>query len=200
MMSAQAKAGFERIFFDAARTRLAADSACDIRPVAHDAGDASSASTPPSASRPTSRPNARAAEHLAVLTISALHFRLLLALNFRDDAATRRHFASAMQTGGAQRPLPEAFMEIANLCCGAINQALTAAFPDLGMSTPYLLHGASVDYLAALRPDHMAAYDVTLDGDVRIGATLCVCANAPVDFHVPETAAAADAGGALELF
>ncbi|MBU9486909.1 hypothetical protein [Burkholderia multivorans] len=183
MISAQAKAGFERIFFDAARTRLAADSACDIRPVAHDAGDAASA-----------------AEHLAVLTISALHFRLLLALNFRDDEATRRHFASAMQAGGAQRPLPEAFMEIANLCCGAINQALTAAFPDLGMSTPYLLHGASVDYLAALRPDHMAAYDVTLDGDVRIGATLCVCANAPVDFHVPETAAAVDAGGALELF
>ncbi|MBU9225369.1 hypothetical protein KTD22_01900 [Burkholderia multivorans] len=195
MISAQAKAGFERIFFDAARTRLAADSTCDIRPVAHDAGDAASAA----ASRSTSRANARAAEHLAVLTISALHFRLLLALNFRDDEATRRHFASAMQAGGAQRPLPEAFMEIANLCCGAINQALTAAFPDLGMSTPYLLHGASVDYLAALRPDHMAAYDVTLDGDVRIGATLCVCANAPVDFHVPETAAA-DIGGALELF
>ncbi|MBU9442769.1 hypothetical protein KTE62_13670 [Burkholderia multivorans] len=196
MISAQAKAGFERIFFDAARTRLAADSTCEIRPVAHDAGDAASAA----ASRSTSRANARAAEHLAVLTISALHFRLLLALNFRDDEATRRHFASAMQAGGAQRPLPEAFMEIANLCCGAINQALTAAFPDLGMSTPYLLHGASVDYLAALRPDHMAAYDVTLDGDVRIGATLCVCANAPVDFHVPETAAAVDAGGALELF
>ncbi|KPJ32615.1 hypothetical protein BMUNKI379_22485 [Burkholderia multivorans] len=195
MISAQAKAGFERIFFDAARTRLAADSTCDIRPVVHDAGDAASAA----ASRSTSRANARAAEHLAVLTISALHFRLLLALNFRDDEATRRHFASAMQAGGAQRPLPEAFMEIANLCCGAINQALTAAFPDLGMSTPYLLHGASVDYLAALRPDHMAAYDVTLDGDVRIGATLCVCANAPVDFHVPETAAV-DAGGALELF
>ncbi|PRE40215.1 hypothetical protein [Burkholderia multivorans] len=192
MISAQAKAGFERIFFDAARTRLAADSTCDIRPVAHDAADAASAT----ASRSTSR----AAEHLAVLTISALYFRLLLALNFRDDEATRRHFASAMQAGGAQRPLPEAFMEIANLCCGAINQALTAAFPDLGMSTPYLLHGASVDYLAALRPDHMAAYDVTLDGDVRIGATLCVCANAPVDFHVPETAAAVDTGGALELF
>ncbi|KWF38275.1 hypothetical protein [Burkholderia pseudomultivorans] len=193
MISEQAKGGFERIFFDAARTRLASGSgACDIRPAATDVPDAAHA-------KARARAGAKAAEHVVVLTISALHFRLLLALRFSDDDATRRHFAAAMPAGAAQRPLPEAFMEVANLCCGAINQALTVPFPDLGMSTPYLLSGASVDYLPALAPDHVAAYDLTLDGDVRIGATLCICANAPVDFHVPETAAP-DTGGELELF
>ncbi|WP_176045074.1 hypothetical protein [Burkholderia sp. BCC1644] len=193
MISAQARAGFERIFFDAARTRLASGGACDIRPSAgheHDGHDRAQA---------RSRSQPKVPEHVAVLTISALHFRLLLALRFSDDDATRRHFAGASAGTSSQRPLPEAFMEVANLCCGAINQALTAPFPDLGMSTPYLLSGASIDYLPALAPDHVAAYDLTLDGDVRVGATLCVCANAPVDFHLPETAAV-DTGGELELF
>lgn len=194
MISAQARAGFERIFFDAARTRLASGGACEIRPAVVDTHDASH---DPSRTKPRATP--KVAEHVAVLTISALHFRLLLALRFRDDDPTRRHFTAAVPGASAQRPLPDAFMEVANLCCGAINQALTAPFPDLGMSTPYLLSGASNDYLPALNPDHMAAYDVTLDGDVRIGATLCVCANAPIDFHVPETASV-DTGGELELF
>jgi len=195
VISAQARAGFEQIFFDAARTRLASGGACEIRPMADD--EAYGASHDPSRAKSRSMP--KVPEHVAVLTISALHFRLLLALRFRDDDATRRHFAAATPGASAQRPLPEAFMEIANLCCGAINQALIASFPDLGMSTPYLLSGASIDYLPALNPDHVAAYDVTLDGDVRIGATLCVCANAPIDFHVPETASV-DTGGELELF
>ncbi|WP_175750518.1 hypothetical protein [Burkholderia anthina] len=195
MISAQARAGFERIFFDAARTRLASGGTCEIRPAADDAHGASHDSPRNAKSRLTPK----VVEHVAVLTISALHFRLLLALRFRDDDATRRHFAAATPGASSQRPLPEAFMEIANLCCGAINQALTAPFPDLGMSTPYLLSGASVDYLPALNPGHVAAYDLTLGGDVRIGATLCICANAPVDFHVPE-AAAVDMGGELELF
>ncbi|WP_175690732.1 hypothetical protein [Burkholderia anthina] len=194
MISAQARAGFERIFFDAARTRLAAGGACEIRPAA---GDADGTSHDPS--RAKSRSTPKVPEHVAVLTISALHFRLLLALRFRDDDATHRHVAAATPGASAQRPLPEAFMEIANLCCGAINQALIAPFPDLGMSTPYLLSGASMDYLPVLNPAHVAAYDVTLGNDVRIGATLCVCANAPVDFHVPDTAAV-DTGGELELF
>ena len=41
MISAQARAGFERIFFDAARTRLASGGACEIRPAAGDPHDAS---------------------------------------------------------------------------------------------------------------------------------------------------------------
>jgi hypothetical protein len=181
----QAKASFERIFFHAARTRLAIDGGyCDIAPaVLSDA-------------QPGKQRNASARDaHATVLTISALHFRLLLALKFHDDDATRGYFAAT-----AQRPLQDAFMEVANLCCGAMNQALTEHFPDLGMSTPYLLSGASDDCLHALAPDHLATFDVTLGGAVRLGATLCVCANAPFDFHAPEAAAAMESSGELELF
>lgn len=187
MISQQAKASFERILFHAVRTRLATEGGnggyCDIAP-ARARGE------------PTGKQRNRDARdaHFAVLTISALHFRLLLALTFRDDATTRDYFAAT-----AQRPLQEAFMEVANLCCGAMNQALIEHFPDLGMSTPYLLNDASVDYLQALAPGHLAAFDVTLGGAVRVGATLCICANAPVDFHAPE-AAAMETGGELELF
>ncbi|RDT00495.1 hypothetical protein DWU95_28745 [Burkholderia contaminans] len=193
MISAQARAGFERIFFDAARTRLAAGGACDIRLAAGHGHDA------PDRAHAKSRSKPKEPEHVVVLTISALHFRLLLALRFSDDDATRRHFAGATAGTNSQRPLTDAFMEVANLCCGAINQALTASFPDLGMSTPYLLSGPSIDFMHALSPDYVATYDLTLDDDVRVGATLCVCANAPVDFHVPETAVM-ETGGELELF
>ncbi|AYZ64159.1 hypothetical protein EGY31_13755 [Burkholderia multivorans] len=190
MIGAQAKASFERIFFDAARTRLASGGgACDIAPAADE---------PPRARRERPQPAAPAAQ-VAVLTISALHFRLLLALRFNDDDATRRYYAGGAEAGGAQPSLQEAFMEVANLCCGAMNQALTVHFPDLGMSTPYLLSDASIEYFTALAPGHVAAFDVTLGDGVRVRATLCICANAPVDFHAPATAAV-DAGGELELF
>ncbi|KWE56941.1 hypothetical protein WL77_29465 [Burkholderia ubonensis] len=186
MIGAQAKASFERIFFDAARTRLATGGgACDIAPAADE---------PPRERRSRSKPAAQ----VAVLTISALHFRLLLALRFSDDDATRRYYTGAVQAD-AQPSLQEAFMEVANLCCGAMNQALTVHFPDLGMSTPYLLSDASIEYFTALAPGHVAAFDVTLGDGVRVRATLCICANAPVDFHAPATAAV-DAGGELELF
>ncbi|AOK61633.1 hypothetical protein [Burkholderia ubonensis] len=185
MIGAQAKASFERIFFDAARTRLATGGACDIAPAADE---------PPRERRSRAKPAAQ----VAVLTISALHFRLLLALRFNDDDATRRYYTGVVQAD-AQPSLQEAFMEVANLCCGAMNQALTVHFPDLGMSTPYLLSDASIEYFTALAPGHVAAFDVTLGDGVRIRATLCICANAPVDFHAPATAAV-DAGGELELF
>jgi len=177
VISAQAKDSVERIFFSAARTRLVSDgSACAIVPAAGDA-------------RPAPRDS-----HAVVLTISSLHFRLLLALRFRDDDVTRAYFGAT-----AQRPLQDAFMEVANLCCGAMNQALIEHFPDLGMSTPYLLGSASIDAMHALGPHHLAAFDVTVGDAVRLGATLCICANAPIDFYAQDTAAV-ESGGELELF
>ncbi|MBS6362505.1 hypothetical protein [Burkholderia sp.] len=184
MISQDAKASFERIFFHAARTRLAAGNGiCEIAPAA--------VADEPSGKQRNTR--VRDAD-VAVLTISALPFRLLLTLTFRDDDATRDYFAAT-----TQQPLQEAFMEVANLCCGAMNQALIEYFPDLGMSTPYLLGAASIGYLRALAPAHLAAYDVTLGETVRVGATLCICANAPIDFHARDMTAM-ETGGELELF
>ncbi len=179
MIGAHAREGFERILFHALRTRLAPrpDDPCEIAR----AGEAGGPGLPHA--------------HLAVLTLSGLAFRLLLILHFDEDERTVRHYVR----DDGQRAFREVFLEISNLCCGALNQALQRHFPDLGMSTPYLLSAKCASYLAALKPDLLATYAVTLAGGVTLGATLCVCAHAPLDFvaqidDVPET------GGELELF
>jgi hypothetical protein len=178
VIGANARESFERIFFGAARARLATDGVCEITP--REAPDVS-----------------RGIEAI-VLTISSLRFRLLLLLHYRDDETTRAYYIGSDGATG-QRPLREAFMEVANLCCGAINQALVEHFPDLGMSTPYVLNGASAAHLIELKPDHVAAYDLMVGGSVRLGATLCVCANAHVDF-VAETLDVDSGAGELEMF
>lgn len=181
MITEQAKHSFEQIFHRAARTRLVihADDACEIVRADHVAMEAD--------------PEAR----VVVLTISSLFFRLLVGLHFTDDEATRRYFARDTAVDG--QPLREAFMEVANLCCGAMNQSLVAHFPDLGMSTPYVLGSASLAHLAELKPDHVASYELTIDGNVPLAATLCVCANAPLDFAA-NVETIEETSGELELF
>lgn len=177
MISERAKDSFGRIFVGAARSRLATSEAdaCEVTP------------------RPADAPPLRH-KNVVVLTISSMQFRLLLLLHFDDDAGMRAYYA-----GDTGRPLAEAFMEVANLCCGAMNQQLVEHFPDLGMSTPYALSSACVPYLGVLKPGYVATYDVSIGGSVQIGATLCVCTVAPLDFVASDTVAA-DAGGELELF
>jgi len=176
MISERAKESIGRIFAGAARSRLPTSDghACEIVDRHRDAGS----------------PQAR----VVVLTISSMQFRLLLLLHFDDDAGMRDYYV-----GDASRPLADAFMEVANLCCGAMNQRLVEHFPDLGMSTPYTLSSDCVPYLATLKPAHVASYDVSINDTVRIGATLCVCTGAPLDF-LAEEAADAESGGELELF
>lgn len=180
MISQAAKDSFERIVFQAARTRLTVNSehACEIvRAAAHEhAGQRSSA-------------------QVHVLTIVSIGFRIVLLLQFADDEATRAYYAG--QT--ANRALPEAALEIGNLCCGAINQQLVEHFPDLGMSTPYTLSSDCMGYLDELEPSHLAAYDVTIEDAARLRLILCVCACEPIDFtaHVADVH---ESAGELELF
>lgn len=178
MISSQAKDSIERIFIQAARSRLTVDSAhsCEVVPVVSpDKGTAIDT-------------------NVVVLTIASIDFRMLLMLHFSADDATRRYYV-----GDAQRPLLEAVMEVGNLCCGAMNQQLVEWFPDLGMSTPYALGSACLRYLDELEPDYVATYEVTIEQTVRLGATLCVCASAPLDF-VANVADMAESAGELELF
>jgi hypothetical protein len=177
MVGTHARDSIERIFLAAVRTRLVTDSqhACEITP----------------------RVGERAqGEHLVVLTISSMQFRLLLLLHFEDDERTQRYYV-----GDATRTLTECFMEFGNLCCGAMNQQLVEHFPDLGMSTPYALGSACLPYLRELKPDYVQSYAITIDHGVRLGATLCVCTQTPLDFVVSAAAVVShDTAGELELF
>ena len=179
MISQQAKDSLERIFKQSARTRLPihADDACDITVLEEHLA------------------NTALASHIVVLTISSITFRFLLVLHFDDDRTTRDYYLHDSE----DRSLPEALMEVGNLCCGAINQKMVEFFPDMGMSTPYHLNGACVPYLTELKPDYLVAFRISIGANVQLGATLCVCASAPVDF-VAQINEAEESTGELELF
>jgi len=180
VISAHAKDSFERIFRKAAQARLPSDpdDSCEIVPVSQ----ADEATAPGS--------------QVVVLTISSIVFRVLLILHFDEDDSTRRYY---LRDEADERPFQEAFLEICNLCCGAINQELLRNFPDLGMSTPYVLSARCLPHLRELKPALLSSYSVMLGGTARLGATLCVCAYAPVDF-IADTSAVEETSGELELF
>ena len=177
MISSNAQDSFDRIFRKAARTRLAlhAEDACHI--AAAEPGDA------------------KGGEQALILTISSMVFRLLLVLRFDDTESTRAYFKGE----ASGRSFEEACLEIGNLCCGAVNQELLQVFPDLGMSTPYAVSARCVPYLEVLKPWYLAAYAVTINDAVRVAATVCVCAHAPLDF-VADVSDEVETGGELELF
>jgi hypothetical protein len=179
VISGHAKDSIERIFIKAAKSRLTLDTGdvCEIAPLGE-----------------RGAPDMRDA-NLVVLTISGLVFRLLLILHFDEDDRTRDYFVKE----GTERLFLEVFLEICNLCCGAVNQELLQYFPDLGMSTPYVLSARCMPYLEALKPDFLASYTVTINDSVALGATVCMCAHAPIDF-VAEVNAVEDTSGELELF
>ncbi|MGF6572159.1 hypothetical protein SAMN05443245_5914 [Paraburkholderia fungorum] len=179
MISADAKSSFERIFRKAAQARLPKDTSdsCEIEAIA----DASIGATKNT--------------QVVVLTISSIVFRLLLILHFDEDDSTHRYYLKE----GDERPFQEVFLEICNLCCGAMNQELLNYFPDLGMSTPYVLNAQCLPHLHELKPGFLASYSVTLNDGVRLAATVCVCAHAPIDF-VADTSAIEETSGELELF
>ncbi|MET3445845.1 hypothetical protein [Ralstonia sp. 1138] len=177
MIRSNAQESFDRIFRKAARTRLVRQTGdtCHIDTAAE--GDTLSG------------------DEALILTISSIAFRLLLVLRFDASEATRAYFMG----DGVGRSFEEARLEIGNLCCGAVNQELLQVFPDLGMSTPYVVSARCLPYLDVLKPGYVAAYAVTINDAVRVGATVCVCAHAPLDF-VADVSDEVESGGELELF
>jgi hypothetical protein len=180
VISERARAGFERLFAAALAARLARspDAAFETVPVASE--------------------GAGAGDMTVVLTISSIRFRLLFMLAVADNEAARAYYAP----DSAGQGLREAFLEVSNLCCGVLSQGLQAHFPDLGMSTPYVLGDACLAHLDSLKPGYLSRQAVTIDGAVHITATMCICPHADIDFVPdPVTVAAAEvAEGELELF
>lgn len=204
MISAQAKESFERILEKAARTRLTVDPADTCQIVLQTRHGADTTGDTTANARASGRTNAHAARtttdrtnvaDVVVLTISSISFRLLLMLHVNEDAATVGYYTK----GDAERPFSEVFQEICNLCCGAINQELLRYFPDLGMSTPYMLNARCLPYLEGLKPELLETWAVTINESVRLSATICVCAHAPIDFAA-DVSVAEDTSGELELF
>jgi hypothetical protein len=178
MISEQAKRSIEEIFVRAASSRLCPAGHEPIE-VAKQDGERHLETLPP---------------HALVLTISSITFRMLFVLHYADDAATRESYLGA----DSGRDLTEVLMEGVNLCCGYINQQLVAHFPDLGMSTPYALSSRCIGFIDELKPDYVSRHELRLTQAPSLHVTLCVCAQASVDFTASE--AQEQEEGELELF
>jgi len=179
VISDNAKGSIDGIFRKAAQSRLvlAAGDTCEIAAI------------------PTNDAGLIPEAQVVVLTISSILFRLMLMLQFDEGADTRDYFFAE----GSASTVQEIFSEQANLCCGAMNQELLRYFPDLGMSTPYVLNAHCIAHLEDLKPAYLASYAVTVNQAARIKATVCVCTHAPLDF-VADLSALEESCGELELF
>jgi len=161
-MSEQAKQNIEQAFHRALRASVirAPEDVCAIAP----------ATGPELGGQP--------GETLLVITISTFVFRLLTLFQLAANPATRAYYVSEA-TG---QSLDEAFREVANLCCGALNRELSQHFPHLAMSIPYSLSRQCVAFLGELQPHYLSSSAITINDTVQLQATLCMCCSAPVDF------------------
>ena len=162
MITDQARSAIDRIFTDAVRMNLPLDSSDRIELTHQTAGAGAKTG----------------GRDLMVVTSSSFAFRMLTMFRLGETGECAGYYAR----GRADVPLTEAFSEVANLCCGTINRHLARYFPHLGMSTPYVLSSQCLDFIADLRPQHVARVDVAINEKVRIQVTLCVCGSAPIDF------------------
>jgi hypothetical protein len=179
VISENARQGFNQLFIRAATAHLTMGSADSIEIAA--LADGTIVETPE--------------KQIVVLTVASYRFRLLTLFHVGSDQATADYFTRS----DPERFLLEAFGEIGNLCCGAMNRELGKHFPHTGMSTPYWLESHCIPFIGELNPAHLAQYRIVINGSVLMHASLCLCAYAPIDFCV-DSESAAPATGELELF
>lgn len=148
-----------------------------------------------------------------ILTIANFFFKVLVIFHTQPDEKTSVYFSrpesgqisgqSVGQTAGGLG-FSEVFPELCNLCCGAMNRELGRYFHHLGMSTPDCLNRECLVFLDLLRPAYRQSFRIVINEDVRLHATLCVCAYQALDFRwdapCPSADHSAPETGVLELF
>ena len=144
-------------------------------------------------------------QQLVVLTISTYLFRIVALFQLNDDAPTNEHMVrmTRSQTPDLdEQALSDAYAELVNMVCGAVNRGLGVPFPHIGMSTPYMLESSCANYAAALEPEYVQRYEVAINDSMRFNLTYCLCAGADtsLDFRIDTYEAEEESAGELELF
>lgn len=148
---------------------------------------------------------ASGSQHLVVLTISSYLFRIVALFQFKDEPDTRAHMArmTRSQTPDLEpQALSDAYSELVNMVCGAVNRGLGQPFPHIGMSTPFTLESSCANYVAALEPKYLQRYEVAVNGSAIFNLTLCLCAanDTSLDFRIDTYEPESESSGELELF
>lgn len=189
MISQSAKAGIEWLFEKAVRANSVCEGdSCTVVKIATEAALSTKIN-----------------QQLVVLTISSYVFRIVALFQFNDDAVTNEHMVrmtrSQIPDLDAQA-LTDAYSELVNMVCGAVNRGLGAPFPHIGMSTPYMLESSCANYAAALEPQYLQRYEVAINDAMRFNLTICLCAGADtsLDFRIDTYEAEDESAGELEMF
>jgi len=179
VLTEQAKRNVEQAFHRALQTNLirTSDDVCSITPLVG-AGL-----------------REHAAESILVITISSFAFRLLALFHLARNPATRAYYVGSA-TG---QSLNEAFCEVANMCCGALNRELSQQFPHLAMSIPYTLSSQCLAFMGELNPQYLTTCAIRINEAVQLEASLCVCCSTQVDFAAGPVVVEHN-GGELEMF
>jgi hypothetical protein len=144
-------------------------------------------------------------QQLVVLSISTYLFRIVALFQFNDDALTNEHMVRmtrSLTPDLDEQALSDAYAELVNMVCGAVNRGLGVPFPHIGMSTPYILESSCANYAAALEPQYLQRYEVAINDSMRFNLTVCLCAGADIalDFRIDTYEAEEELAGELELF
>lgn len=140
---------------------------------------------------------------VVMFTISSYRFRVVMFMHLERSVLTRAYLASLSDATDEEMNdarFEAELTERGNLCCGALNRDLAHFFPHIGMSTPCLLRGSSLEHIAAVSPVLIRHYQLEVGPEVSIRFTLALCADEDFDFQFDHRHHEEDSGGELEMF
>ena len=140
---------------------------------------------------------------IVILTVSSYLFRAIAIIYFKPDAATRAYFNRNAEEGAPPLSDDEFYdriSECGNVCCGALNRDLGPFFPHVGMSTPNIIDKDCMQYVDLLGCGLTKHYQIVLNGELTMYASLCVADYGLVDFHVDPAVEVEVDTGELEMF
>lgn len=184
MISQHAKEGFDHILMQAMKSSLvsSSDDRCEVRILAES--------------------SEIKAKKTVILTVSSYLFRAIGLIHFTLNNPLKAHLA-AINRANVEDMDEQAFLDVisecGNICCGSLNRELGNFYPHIGMSTPNVLDGNCLHYLQALDAGHVQHYEIRINDEITMHASLCVCDYADIDFTVDQTESTEDTGE-LEMF
>lgn len=141
---------------------------------------------------------------LIMLNISGYHFRLVNWLYFGNSAGLNAELSRLMRSAAplAGNLLADAYGELSNMICGAINRGLCSVFHHAGMSTPLAVGNECLAHIDLLNPLATRYFEVVFADDARfwMASSLHLTPGARFDFHYQPPAAPSEGAGELELF
>lgn len=142
---------------------------------------------------------------LVVLNISSYIFRIVTLIEFDKDASTISHLAKTLRRPESElvgQALVDAYAELVNMICGAVNRSLCTEFRHGGMSTPFFIDTDCANYLSVLNPTSIRAFEVVINEVTRFKLIACICVvrEKTLDFNIDRSYQEDVATGELELF